>query len=189
MKANRFVKDENGDSNVDIILILALFLSIILVLVYVCSSVGGWFGGVGETITSGLQWFGETLEGGIESLGVPSWNRTVEPEATSTNVSDVSLETIYFLDTFKIRYDNYVYVAKFNQSFNVREGKVKQYDVTGARLVFEPLAPVYHLPSDSEIEKGFTESHSVSLHSNEYSATLYISEPKGFYRFDILKKA
>jgi Flp pilus assembly pilin Flp len=50
MKANRLSRDENGATNVDTILILGLVLAIILVLVYVGTSVTGWFGGLSNPI-------------------------------------------------------------------------------------------------------------------------------------------
>jgi Flp pilus assembly pilin Flp len=90
MKANRFKRDESGATNVDTILILGLFLAIVLVLIYVGTSVFNW----SDVITEPLSDYVEAWQKGLENL------KAHLGMATEFQVDDALLKSMYEDDSY-----------------------------------------------------------------------------------------
>jgi Flp pilus assembly pilin Flp len=127
MKANRFKRDENGATNVDTILILGLVLAIILVLVYVGTSVSGWFP---ETIDSVSNWWEQNIakpiDDGLGNLGL------ITNDETTMSAEDKLLKQMYENDIFILNStDSFSQFAhqEFCAIFSETEGQTRIYDM------------------------------------------------------------
>ncbi len=105
MKANRLSKDDSGADSSDAIIILALVLGVLLVLVYIGHSLGGWSGGVGTTVS---DWAGDVVEGaqdqveGAQNRISDWWNSVLGRMEYSRDVENEPLDQMWKNDYFYI---------------------------------------------------------------------------------------
>ncbi len=114
MKANRLSKDDSGADSSDAIIILALVLGVLLVLVYIGNSIGGWFtpvadwfGGIGETVQEGAEnatvGYGKIYTERVVNPLASFWIWITGADYNTVEVEDDFLAEMYNADYFTLQ--------------------------------------------------------------------------------------